>query len=425
LCTFAKCYFQDNAGDVQCCPFKSEDSIYLLAFALIMLNTDLHKSQSESRKATRKKMTKAEFISNLRGAEQGENISKEYLSSVYESINKSPIAMHADSTERRAGSSMLQDILNNVRSADTLLRGLAVHDLQFATIDDYVNRLPVDSCNVSTALADLTRSCVATTWQEWYGVINTGLETAHLDPTGMEPSVDILLYALSLTVCLEMPIERSAFLSQLGRLKAFEERRHGQWVSAHDQVTYLEEKWYRDIEAACAGTADRKLWALQQIYDWMKSLKSALCIDFQNKVKMTEIVRQLRNGEFLLQDPARSFICCDDLLKKSARTGRSQEYRFVLFSDVLVYAHKEEDGRYKIHEKLPLHLMKVVDFFPPTQKLRTQMLEIRHPRKSFVIVCPSSTVRNAWVEKIKASLNLEMERQCQIEAARMAVHAAR
>jgi hypothetical protein len=153
-------------------------------------------------------------------------------------------------------------------------------------------------------------------------------------------------------------------------------------------------------------------------------LKAALQVDVLNKVEMTEAVAELNNGDFLLHDPARAFLQSGNLVKKSGRTGRSTMYRFFLFSDVLLYASKVANGRYKIHEELPLHLMKIVDWFPPSQKNRTIMFEVHHPRKTFQVLCPSNNTRKSWVENIRASILVEMERNMTIEAARLSVRTA-
>lgn len=415
MSTFAKCYFEDNAGDLQRCPFKYEDTVYLVSFAIIMLNTDLHRSSVKHRK----KMTKAEFVGNLRGAEHGEEIPKEYLSKVYDSIETSPIVLDTESSQdpSRANSD-IQDMLSNVRSADTLLRGLAVHDFHFATVDDFGDGLDYNS---EDALADLTRCCVAKTWHQWHGVINTGLEMAHLDPTGMGPSLDILLYALTLTVVLDMPTERAAFLSQVGRLKAFEERRQGRYVTAGQPDDSVGE-WFRELEQGCCGSEHRKIHSLQCIHDWIVAFKADLLNDAHNKITMQAVVRQLRDRDDLLQDPARAFHRAGSLLKKSARTGRSINYRFYLFSDVLLYAKEESDGRFTVHEELPLHLLKVVDWFPPSQKNRKVMFEVSHPRKSFFVLCSSAKDRKSWVKDIKAAVQLEMDRMMKMEAARLAAN---
>jgi len=422
--TFAQCYFEDNAGDLQRCPFKDQDTVYLLVFAVIMLNTDLHKADSKSKKA--KKMTKTEFANNLKGAIQNEGFSKDYLSDIYDSIREDPIAMHdeidtTNSSPASSQSSSIDEMVKSVRGSDSLLRGLAVHDFHFASIDDFTNTL---AYSAKDALSDLTCSCVSKTWYQWHGVINTCLETAHLDPQGMEPAIDILLYALVVTICVHMPMERNAFLSQLVRFKSFEERRQGRWVSASDNNRH-EEKWYLELEESCSGTNDNKLITLQKIYDLIQSLKKTLRVDARSKDEMNAVVGELINGDFLLLDPARSFLQSGYLVKKSSRTGRGTEYRFYLFSDVLLYASEEPDGRFKIHEELPLHLMKVVDWFPPSQKNRQIMFEVHHPRKTFRVLCASPAVRKDWVEQIRASILMELEHKMTIEAARMSEVVAR
>mgnify|MGYP006345029225 FL=1 len=221
--SFAQCYYEDNAGDNQRCPFKDQDTVYLLVFAIIMLNTDLHKTDRTSKKP-RKKMTKAEFCNNLRCAIQNDGFSKDYLFAIFDSIEAEPISMNEEvdkAHSKKTQSHAILKLVDNVRSADSLLRGLAVHDFKFATIADFMKDIQYSGLD---ALSDLTCSCVSKTWHQWHGVVNTCLETAHLDPQGMEPAIDILLYALAVTVCLNMPMERAAFLDQFVRLRAFEER---------------------------------------------------------------------------------------------------------------------------------------------------------------------------------------------------------
>ena len=419
--TFSRCFFEDNAGDLRRCPFKTQDTVYVLSFAILMLNTDLHKTPHVSRKASNK-MTKVDFINNLKGVEDGSDIQTDYLSALYDSINAVPIARdNVDDSENaeEGRDHKIQALVKNVRSADSLLRGLAVHEFKFVTIDDVSESLDYSGID---ALSDLTRTCVSKTWHQWHGVINTGMETAHLDPQGMEPSVEILLYSLAATICLDMTTERSAFLTQLSRLRVFEERRQGTWVSA-STADYRKDPWFMHIERACKGSPDRKLWALGKIRELIHSLQDALSVDVLQKEDMARAVSELKNSDFLLNDPARAFLHSGDLTKKSARTGRPTNYRFYLFSDVLLYGSKDPDGRYKIHEELPLHLMKILDWFPVSQRNRLRTFQVHHPRKSFQVVCPSEEDRRVWVKEIRVAIKLEMERKMKMEAARLSLYA--
>jgi hypothetical protein len=129
-------------------------------------------------------------------------------------------------------------MLNSVKTSDALLRGLSVHEHEFFEVKDFSNSFEYGE---NDALADLTRCFVATTWHQFHGVINAALETAHLDPEGMESCIEVLGYALCVTIALDMKMERVAFLNQLARFKVFKDRRQGQWVSAVGQEAYENE----------------------------------------------------------------------------------------------------------------------------------------------------------------------------------------
>jgi hypothetical protein len=88
----------------------------------------------------------------------------------------------------------------------------------------------------------------------------------------MEPSVEILMYALSVTVCLNLPTERAAFMSQLGPLKAFEERRLERWVTSPDHKSFHDDDWYLELWSRHALEHRSKTWVLQKIDVWMSSI---------------------------------------------------------------------------------------------------------------------------------------------------------
>ena len=48
-----KVYWADNA-EMPCCPFKTPDTVHLLSYATIMLNTDLHRANNDAKGKKRK-----------------------------------------------------------------------------------------------------------------------------------------------------------------------------------------------------------------------------------------------------------------------------------------------------------------------------------------------------------------------------------
>ena len=67
--------------------FTNADCAYVLAYSVIMLNTDLHNPQ------IKKRMTKAEFLKNNRGINDSKNLPDEYLGTIYDEIANNEIKM--------------------------------------------------------------------------------------------------------------------------------------------------------------------------------------------------------------------------------------------------------------------------------------------------------------------------------------------
>ena len=90
LSNFANCYrsqFRQGA-----------DTVFVLAFAIIMLNTDLH---TPHLKADRR-MKMEDFIKNLRGIDDGGDIDRQMLVDIYERIKQ---------TEFRTGSDHVTQVM--------------------------------------------------------------------------------------------------------------------------------------------------------------------------------------------------------------------------------------------------------------------------------------------------------------------------
>jgi brefeldin A-inhibited guanine nucleotide-exchange protein len=95
---FAERYCIQNAGGV----FPSADTAFVLAFSIIMLNTDLHNPAI----ADDRRMTKAIFRRQVEGIANGGNLPDEYLDAIYDRIKKNPISLKDDEhlKDKRASS---------------------------------------------------------------------------------------------------------------------------------------------------------------------------------------------------------------------------------------------------------------------------------------------------------------------------------
>eukprot|EP00397_Hematodinium_sp_SG-2012_P000227 GEMP01000227.1.p1 GENE.GEMP01000227.1~~GEMP01000227.1.p1 ORF type:complete len:2191 (-),score=454.71 GEMP01000227.1:1562-8134(-) len=72
---------------------KNGDTIFILSYSIIMLNTDLHNPGVKS------KMTADEFCRNNRGIDNGEDLPKFFLVDIYEAIRDDEIRLHGEAVD--------------------------------------------------------------------------------------------------------------------------------------------------------------------------------------------------------------------------------------------------------------------------------------------------------------------------------------
>mmetsp|Transcript_28430 Transcript_28430/g.34635 ORF Transcript_28430/g.34635 Transcript_28430/m.34635 type:complete len:1081 (-) Transcript_28430:82-3324(-) len=434
ITTFSQCFWEDNAGDHTRCPFRHQDTVFLLSFAIIMLNTDLHKSGSSSAVTTalpslnssskrhRKKMTKQEFTNNLRGVDNAEDLSKDYLSDIYDSIDARPIAIldhvtkspthpavattaaasMSPSSPSTGSQTSIKSLVRRIKPSIELLRGLAVQTHPFAspTID-----MP------------FLHSLLQSIWHHFHSLINSTLDAVQLDPRAIISCLDLLQYVLATTIFLQLKVEGMAFLQQLARIKFLKDR--GMEDGARlvlcsrsqlqqNEEELRQEEWYCRF-VSCWCDHDEVLHAVEGIYGLVQGLRGGLRVDSNCHLKMRNVTKRIRNGQMLLNDPSRFFIHHGDLAKRCNRSGRYITYHFFLFSDVLIYTHLSKNGEFKIHEELPLYLMKIRG--EPSNTRKEHSFQIHHPKKSFLVCASSENEKTTWVECLRGAVERAVERK--------------
>ena len=108
---FASIYFTSGTGDI-----RSADAAYVLSYAVIMLNTDQHNPQ-----AKKSKMTTVDFAKNLRGTNDGEDFSSEYLQSIYDDIKNNEIIMPEEHDTSASFEYAWKELLAKVGTAGPLV----------------------------------------------------------------------------------------------------------------------------------------------------------------------------------------------------------------------------------------------------------------------------------------------------------------
>ncbi|KFK26192.1 hypothetical protein AALP_AA8G214600 [Arabis alpina] len=84
---FSERFYEQQSSEI----FASKDTVHILCYSLIMLNTDQHNPQ------VKKKMTEDEFIRNNRAINAGKDLPREYLSELFQSISSNAFALSTHS----------------------------------------------------------------------------------------------------------------------------------------------------------------------------------------------------------------------------------------------------------------------------------------------------------------------------------------
>ena len=426
ISTFSQCYWEDNAGDMANCPFQDQDTCFLVSFAIIMLNTDLHKSQPAKSK-TLKRMTRSEFIANLRHVCAADKF-QSYIYDIYDAIEMTPILVTQNNSpqkeegkKKRRGqgptsslpfkhdtdyATSLQAWVKSAKSTQELLRTLAdQNDDDFTSIDDQDDE--------DMDLWYVTHQMFSANWHHIHGLINTTVENAHIDISGLDAAIAALEYSLCTASYLDMTTELAAFNKLLERVNRFNGLKiHKEEGPGHSSAG--DETSRKDVESSLANIENP-----DQVRSVTKQLQTSLFVDDTKVQTMKLVANRIRNGEVLLNDPSRTFVRESDLIKRHQLAGRSSTYRFFLFSDVLVYAHKSSQGDYVVHEELPLHLMKIEDIVFQSSKSKHHSFFIHHPNKSFAVITSGKAEKKLWTEDIKNSISCEINRKAKVEGARL------
>jgi len=373
--TFSQCFWEDNAADIRNCPFQNQDTVFVVSFAIIMLNSDLHKANVSNGKSI-KRMTKEEFVKNLRGVDDGIRKFTAYLHSIYDSIEATPIAiLEVAQPDKTMSQSLLLDrpTENTTESIQAWVRAVKPAQELLRTIATRKEELW--SYTQDEKLREVTTRAFSVIWPLLHYAVNSTIDNAHLDVSGLSACADLLEYSLCTASYLGLAVERSAFSKLLGRANRFNDSKTNFGISV---------------------------------------------VDDESRMAMQNISKCIRNGNILLSDPTRTFVREGDLIKRHKTTtlgsGRSASYRFFLFSDVLVYGHKSSQGDYKIHEELPLKLIKITD---AEGDARQCSFRINHPNKSFTVVAANDNHKEQWVESIQKTVGLELQRISKLERSRI------
>ncbi|KAG4205566.1 hypothetical protein ERO13_A04G111200v2 [Gossypium hirsutum] len=211
---FAERYCKCNPNS-----FTSADTAYVLAYSVIMLNTDAHNSMVKD------KMTKSDFIRNNRGIDDGKDLPEEYLGALYDQIVKNEIKINADSSVPQSKQANglnkllgLDGILNLVSWKQTEEKPLGANGLLIRHIQEQFKAKLGKSESVYHAVSDIAilRFMVEVCWGPMLAAFSVSLDQSD-DRLTTTQCILGFRYAVHVTAVMGLQTQRDAFVTSVAK----------------------------------------------------------------------------------------------------------------------------------------------------------------------------------------------------------------
>ncbi|KAL4384627.1 hypothetical protein GQ457_15G011890 [Hibiscus cannabinus] len=210
---FAERYCKCNPNS-----FTSADTAYVLAYSVIMLNTDAHNDMVKD------KMTKSGFIRNNRGINDGKDLPEEYLGALYDQIVKNEIKMNADAVPQSKQENSLNKllgldgILNLVSWKQTEDKPLGANGLLIRHIQEQFKAKAGKSESVYHSVSDVSilRFMVEVCWGPMLAAFSVTLDQSD-DRLATTECLQGFRHAVHVTAVLGMQTQRDAFVTSVAK----------------------------------------------------------------------------------------------------------------------------------------------------------------------------------------------------------------
>lgn len=404
---FAQCFYEDSPTS-----FSSADTAMIIAYSIIMLNTDLHNPQVK-----KNKMSKEQFVKNNRGIDNGKDLPRRYLEEIYDDILRNPMHIKGSrfvpKTSREASLSA-RDVENgkfrvslakSVAQSEELMKDLSQSYVMFQFVG-------VDAC----ISPDLIKLLFERVWFYFHALSTSILGDNRSDLSMAMHCLDLLRFCISTCLFLRMSVERQAFCTLLNKVESALDDTRSQSEDEEDEDANGEEasdtntaacgedtfqrrrqqEWLRSVEDAAAK--DDPWLAMGDIHVVVNKMKETIQ-HRQRSQELSSVLRRINRSSYYLKDTTQ-FIREGDLVKKCR--SRNRVYRFFLFNDQLLCADKGMSGNWNPHNSLRLKLTRVSDV--PNSVMHKHAFHIQNPTKSFIVFAGSASAKAEWMRVIDEAI---------------------
>ncbi|XP_051129632.1 brefeldin A-inhibited guanine nucleotide-exchange protein 2-like [Andrographis paniculata] len=198
--------------------FTSADTAYVLAYSVIMLNTDAHNP------TVKNKMSAEDFIRNNRGIDDGKDLPEEYMRSLFERISKSEIKMKDDelsiqhkqsmNSNRMLGLDAILNIVIRKRSEDSLETG----DELMKLMQEQFNEKAYKSESTYYPAVDVVilKFMIEACWAPMLAAFSVPLDRSD-DEVIISLCLEGFRIAIHITAAMAMAMHRDAFITSLAK----------------------------------------------------------------------------------------------------------------------------------------------------------------------------------------------------------------
>lgn len=184
--------------------FASADTVYVLAFSVIMLTTDLHSPQ------VKHKMTKEQYIKMNRGISDNKDLPEEYLSQIYDEI-----AGHEIKMKNTVASKLGKQIIVNEKKRK-LLWNVEMEALSTTAKNLMESVSHVKAPFTSAKHLEHVRPMFKMAWTSFLAAFSVGLQDCD-DPEIASLCLDGIRCAVRIACIFHMTLERDAYVQALAR----------------------------------------------------------------------------------------------------------------------------------------------------------------------------------------------------------------
>eukprot|EP00002_Diphylleia_rotans_P006991 TRINITY_DN1646_c0_g1_i13.p1 TRINITY_DN1646_c0_g1~~TRINITY_DN1646_c0_g1_i13.p1 ORF type:complete len:1215 (-),score=306.59 TRINITY_DN1646_c0_g1_i13:1714-5358(-) len=379
--------------------FSSKDTAYVLAYSVIMLNTDAHNPM------VKKKMSLEEFVRNNRGIDNGKDLPHALLEQLYRSIVSNGIKMkEMEEPKGLTGLSAARKRLvvyewESERSSQKILEMITGRHA-----DPHSSFHPA-------VYADFTRLIFSSIWHVVIGALNHRL----MRPLAMEdprlPSyiasvMDAFKYSIRICVACSLTTERTVFLNAYINFFPVNEakgNRRGESSDRANAPAHPSEA-IRTILVDDV-VVDEKF--MKAYFPTAKAGKAEYSRLQENLEKMALIQKSfIGRRKIKVFDPMRRFIREGPV--KFLSNGKLKDRYIFLFDDCLICASlvpTDSDRLYFMHSLLFLSQCKLTEEMIENNP----MLQISHPEKTFIFCCDSAPQQKIWMTDLEKAIGVSAD----------------